>query len=391
MGHIIGQHGVSTDPTKIEDVVNWKTPNTLKKLRGFLGLAGYYRKFFRNFGIICKPLTHLLGKGVPFAWYQETETAFQALKTALVTALVLALPVFTKSFTVQTDASDAGIGAVLSQEGHLVAFVSKALGPKTRGLSTYEKEYLAILLAVDQWRPYLQHNEFLILTDHHGLMHITDQRLHTPWQHKAFTKLLGLHYRVVYRKGLSNAAADALSHKYEDSTNQCLALSECTPVWLADVVHGYFQDEQSKQLLTELSLNPHAKEHYTLSQGVLRFKGRIWVGNNSQMQHQLITALHSSPVGGHSGFPVTYQRIKALFAWPGMKKMIHQWVQDCTICQQAKPDCAKYPGLLQPLPIPDVAWQVVTLDFIEGLPKSKSYNCILVVVDKFSRYAHFVP
>lgn len=164
-------------------------------------------------------------------------------------------------------------------------------------------------------------------------MHITDQRLHTPWQHKAFTKLLGLQYRIAYRKGPHNAAADALSRKYEDNDNACLALSECTPTWLDAVVQGYYSDEYSKQLLTEVSLDPNARNQFQLSQGVMKFKGRIWVGNNTSIQQQLLNNLHSSPMGGHSGFPVTYQRVKALFAWPHMKKMIYQWVHNCTICQ----------------------------------------------------------
>ena len=93
------------------------------------------------------------------------------------TTPVLALPNFSRPFQLQTDASDSGVGAVLLQDGHPLAFVSKALGPRTRGLSTYEKEYLAILIAVDQWRSYLQHDEFVIFTDQRSLMHITDQRL----------------------------------------------------------------------------------------------------------------------------------------------------------------------------------------------------------------------
>jgi hypothetical protein len=99
-------------------------------------------------------------------------------------------------FTVETDASDAGIDAILLQDSHPIAFVSKALGPRTRGLSTYEKEYLAILLAIDQWRPYLQHAEFRILTDQRSLAHLSDQQLHTPWQQKALTKMLGLQYKI---------------------------------------------------------------------------------------------------------------------------------------------------------------------------------------------------
>jgi hypothetical protein len=102
---------------------------------------------------------------------------------------------------------------VLLQEGHPLAFVSKALGPKNQGLSVYEKEYLAIILAVTQWIQYLLHAEFLIFTDHRSLSHLTEQKLHTPWQQRVFSKLLGLQYRVVYKKGIENGAADALSRR----------------------------------------------------------------------------------------------------------------------------------------------------------------------------------
>ena len=194
LGHIISDKGVTTDPAKVEEVVNWQVPTSLKKLRGFLCLAGYNRKFVRNFGLLSKPLTQLLKKDVPFIWSPAADQTFQSLKMALVSAPVLALPDFSQPFTVETDACDVGIGAVLSQQGHPIAYISKALGVKTRGLSTYEKEYLAILLAVDHWRSYLQQGEFIILTDHHSLMHLNEQRIHTPWQHKAFTKLLGLQF-----------------------------------------------------------------------------------------------------------------------------------------------------------------------------------------------------
>jgi hypothetical protein len=144
-----------------------------------LGLSGYYRKFVKNYGIISKTLTNLLRKGVPYVWTVETDTAFHSLKQALITAPVLALPDFSKPFVVETDASDIGIGAVLLQDKHPIAFVSSALGPRTRGLSTYETEYLAILLALDQWRPYLQSGEFQIVTDQRSLAHLNDQNLHT--------------------------------------------------------------------------------------------------------------------------------------------------------------------------------------------------------------------
>ena len=130
--------------------------------------------------------------------------AFQALKSALCQSPALALPNFAKPFTIETDASDSRISAVLMQNGHPLAYFSKALGPKSRGLSTYEKEYMAILLVVQNWRSYLQFQEFVILTDQKSLTQLTDQHLHTHWQQRIFSKLLGLQYRIVYRPSADN-------------------------------------------------------------------------------------------------------------------------------------------------------------------------------------------
>ena len=124
---------------------------------------------------------------------------------------------------------------MLLQEGHPIAFVSKSLGPRTKGLSTYEKEHLAILMAVDQWRSYLQHAEFRIVTDQRSLSHLNDQHLHTPWQHKALTKMLGLQYTIVYRKGTENTAADALSRR-PHVTSMLHAISSSQSAWLTEVV-----------------------------------------------------------------------------------------------------------------------------------------------------------
>jgi transposase InsO family protein len=307
----------------------------------------------------------------------------------LSTAPVLALPDFSKQFAIETDASGKGIGVVLTQEGHPLAFVSKALSTKTQGLSTYKKEYLAVLLAVNQWRPYLQYSEFIIFSDQHSLSHLSEQRLHTPWQQRVFTELLGLQYRIVYKKGVDNGAADALSRRPQEGL-EVFHVSATSPQWLSKVVQGYSQDNKAQSLLTELSLHPTTEGPYSLHQGLICYKDRVWLGNNLSVHQQVLSALHDSALGDHSGFPVTYRRVKQLFSWPGLKKTVKDYVTSCSICQQVKSDRAKYPGLLQPLPVLEHAWQVVSLDFIEGLPRSGNADCILVVVDTFSKYAHFI-
>jgi hypothetical protein len=186
LGHIISTAGVATDPAKIEAVQQWPRPSNIKQLRGFLGLAGYYRKFIRQFGVICRPLTNLLKKNTTFVWSPLTNDAFVTLKKALVQAPVLALPDFSQEFVLETDACATGVGAVLMQKGHPLAFLSRALGPKNQALSIYDKECLAILLAIEKWKPYLQHGSFVIHTDQKSLTQLGEHKFNTMIQQKAF-------------------------------------------------------------------------------------------------------------------------------------------------------------------------------------------------------------
>jgi len=308
---VISAASLSTDPAKVQAVADWPVPSNIRELRGFLGLAGYYRKFVKHFGILAKPLTELLKKDQLFVWTPAHAEAFELLKAALCSAPVLALPDFTKPFHIETDASGSGISAVLQQDGHPLAFISKPLSNRNQGLTVYEKEYLAILLAVDHWRHYLLQAEFYIHTDHQSLTHLKDQRLHTAWQQKVFARLMGLRYKILYKKGTENGAVDALSQRRHPE--QLMAISSITHQWLEAVVLSYQADLEANKLLSQLAINPESMPSYSLVQGVIRYKGRIWLGSSKAIQQQVLTAFHASPMGGHSGAPATYSRLKRLF------------------------------------------------------------------------------
>jgi hypothetical protein len=173
LGHIISQQGVDTDPSKTASMVNWSTPRSITEVRAFLGLTGYYRKFVRNYGIMAKPLTSLL-KQKTFTWTPEAERAFQSLETTMCSVLVPQLPDFEESFEIETNACDKGVGAVLSQKGHPIAFFNKSLSTANQKLSIYEKEFLVVLMAVDKWRSYLIRKPFIIRTYHQSLCHLQD-------------------------------------------------------------------------------------------------------------------------------------------------------------------------------------------------------------------------
>lgn len=307
----------------------------------------------------------------------------------MTTTPVLTLPNFQLPFQVETDACGEGIGAVLMQEGKPIAFLSKALGDKHKSLSIYEKEFLALIMAVEKWRPYLQRQEFIILTDHKSLSYLQKQNLHSEMQRKVMTRLMGLQFRIVYKKGKDNKAADALSRLGHLHAIQ--AVSMVKPDWIQEVINFYATDPRAQQLLSELAVTSPNSTGYSLQDGIIKYKTQIWVGQNAALQTKLITTFHSSAIGGHSGIKATYRRLKNHFAWKGMKGDVEAYIKQCHICQQAKHSNAHPAGLLQPLPIPQGVWMDLSMDFIEGLPKSQGFSVILVVVDRLTKYAHFVP
>ena len=194
---------------------------------------------------------------------------------------------------------------------------------------------------------------------------------------------------MVYKKGSTNAVAAGLSRQCHEFHS--ISTSVAKPAWLDNLQQGYEDDPHAKALITELSVTHSNDKGFSLQDGILRYKGRVWVGNNDLAQQHILQALHSSGLGGHSGVLATYHRVKQYFAWTKMKETVHQYVSRCSICQQAKSEHVRTPGLLHPLPVPTEAWQVICMDFIEGLPLSNNCNVILVVIDKFSKYSHFIP
>lgn len=192
------------------------------------------------------------------------------------------------------------------------------------------------------------------------------------------------------KKGLENNATDALSRQLPAHTVEVSALSVSIPSWLQDVPSGYVTDPDTQCILKSLANNGKHHANFELQSEILYFKKRIWIGDNIPLQQQILANLHTAAVGGHSGNLATYQRVKQLFAWPGLRQSVHSFVQTCDICQRAKSEHVKLPGLLQPLEVPDHAWQIISMDFIERLPLSASCNVILVIVDKFSKFAHFL-
>lgn len=216
-----------------------------------------------------------------------------------------------------------------------------------------------------------------------------EQKVTTALQQRWISKLLGLDYEIQYKRGAENKVADALSRRDSDSY-EFSAMTVLKPKWLEEVLLSYQSDPICQKNLSAKAIDPTCYEDYSLVGDVLRYKSRIYVGSNSDLRSRIILNLHASSLGGHSGNHATYQRIKSLFYWPGLKSQVVSFVQNCETCKMTKSVTTPYPGLLQPLEVPDQAWTHLSMDFIEGLPKSDGKNVILVVIDRFSKYAHFI-
>ncbi|KOM25332.1 hypothetical protein LR48_Vigan97s002200 [Vigna angularis] len=173
LGHWISARGVEMDEDKVRAVIDWEKPKTVKALRGFLGLTRYYRRFVKDYGKIAKPLTDLLKKG-QFTWTEQAEEAMSRLKKAITTAPVLVLPDFDQPFHIECDASGRGVGAVLMQGKKPIAFFSKALSEGSLSKSIYEKELMALVLAIQHWRPYLLGQRFVVHTDQRSLKYLLE-------------------------------------------------------------------------------------------------------------------------------------------------------------------------------------------------------------------------
>jgi len=213
LGHVVFGRGVEMEPTKLQAVREWPTPSSVTQLRAFLGLTGYCRRFIRHYAVIAGPLTDLLQKN-GFQCFPTVQAAFEHLKTALVSTPVLALPDSSKPFILEIDASTVGIGVVLAQDGHPIAYFSKKLSSRLQQQSAYVRELYAITEVVAKFRYYLIGHHFVIRTDQRSLKHLQDQTIQTPEQEAWLPKLLGFSYAIEYKPGPTNAAADALSRSF---------------------------------------------------------------------------------------------------------------------------------------------------------------------------------
>jgi hypothetical protein len=238
LGHVISSEGITVDPSKVRDVLDWEPLKSVRQVRSFLGLAGYYRRFIPNFSKISKPITELLKKGIKYVWSKECDEAFQTLKKLLTTSAVLAQPDIAKPFDVYCDTSGTGLGCVLMQEGRVISY-SRQLRCHEEHYPTHDLELAAVVIALRTCRHYLLGNVVYIYTDHKRLKYIFTQPDLNMRQRRWLELIKYYELEVHYHPGKANVVADVLSCK--DHSNYLPAVRSTG-------------EESSTQVLPDLSL-----------------------------------------------------------------------------------------------------------------------------------------
>eukprot|EP00253_Pinus_taeda_P026215 PITA_26215 len=393
LGHVITKEGIAVDPEKIRTIMEWPIPKDVADIRSFMGLAGYYRRFVESFSRIAYTITSLQKKGKVFKWTAECQQSFDRLKHLLTTAPILSIADPNKDYVVCTDASKEGVGGVLMQEGKVIAYESRKLKEQERKYSAYDLELAAVIHALKMWRHYLLGRKFLLLTDHHSLTNYFSQPTLNARQGRWADFLNGFDFEIKHLKGKENQVADALSRKV-----QCLCELSVSK-WrnslfeqIKSVANQDYEYQQLKQQVQQ-SVKERLQQGYTLDNaGMMYFNKKLYVPDSVDLKNLILDEFHTSHYTGHPGYQKMVTALRKEYFWPRMKKQVAEYLAKCLECQQIKAEHQHPAGLLQPLLIPEWKWETISMDFITGLPRTrKKHDSIMVVVDKFSKAAHFIP
>ncbi|SJL16280.1 uncharacterized protein ARMOST_19800 [Armillaria ostoyae] len=401
LGVIISEGSIRMDPIKLAGIAEWPTPTKKKELQSFLGFANFYRRFIKGYSDIVRPMTRLTGKEV-WTWGTAQQLAFQQLKNRFAIDVILRIPTEKGQFRVEADASEGAIGAVLSQEQdgkwRPVAFLSKALTITERNYEIYDKELLAIMLALDEWRHYLMGAavDFEIWTDHQNLQYFRKPQKLNRRQARWVTELAEYHFTLHHKPGASNKKADLLSRRADhpqgqDDNDEITVLSpehfrtmimpttNETHERIKSATRSHQKWDQG--IANSLNHEKGIKER----DGLLYYDQRIYVPRDSATRGEVISRCHDHITAGHPGIEKTKELVLRDYWWPKLKKDVETYVRGCETCARTKASTQARRAPLHPNEIPSEPWTHISVDMITGLVPCKGLDAILVIVDRFSK------
>ncbi|QRW26690.1 Retrotransposable element Tf2 protein [Rhizoctonia solani] len=404
------------DQKKIEAVTSWPQPKTVKQVQAFLGFVNYLRRFIPNFSSVARPLHNLTKKETPWSWGNQEEAAFQELKLLVIQSPVLVHSNPDLPYYLETDASGVAMGAILSQQGldnwlHPVAYMSKSFSGAKANYDTHNKELLAIIKALEEWRIFLEATgrPIQVFTDHWNLEYWMQAQTfncrHACWR----IFLSNFNFKIHYCPGKQSGKPDALSRRldYTDEPKEpevmlpeeVFANTSEEELDIVTEIRSKLREDPSLdqiiQFLTEDADNapPSIRKaywDYDWEEDLLWYCGKLVVLDSEPLKGWLLKEFHDSPLAGHPGQQRTLELLSQNYWWPGMKSSAKEWVECCPTCQANRR--AHNPVIaLKPLEVPPFPFHTISYDFITGFPKSEGYDAILVVIDSFSKFGHFIP
>ena len=389
LGHVVGADGIKVDPKKTDAIQRWPVPQDVHQVRMFLGLAGYYRKFVKGFSHIVAPLVELTKKAVSVSvvnrWGVAEQSAFEAVKQALTNPPVLAFPDVSKPYVLYTDSSQFAYGATLVQDQgkgeQPICFFSHKLNAAERNYGVGELELLAVVRALKEFRTYLEGAEFSVCTDHHNLKYVHTQLPPSKRYARWLEYLQQFTATITYVKGSKNMA-DALSRRPDHVHVNSVVLSVDL---LDDIRQAYGKDQcyQSQNFLKQLTFDEQLQ--------VYRYQDRVAVPADPVLRQRILHECHDTITSGHFGVDKTLYAVCSRFWWPRMRHVVEKYVQSCPVCQRIKADKRRAAGKLQPLPVPEQAWESVAMDFVTDLPVCDGYDAVWTVTDRLTKMVHFIP
>ncbi|SGY29992.1 BQ5605_C002g01105 [Microbotryum silenes-dioicae] len=415
LGFIISPSGVSMSQDKVKAITSWPTPTSLKELQQFLGFCNFYRRFIEGYSRVIAPLTRLLKKNTPFLLDSAALSSLDRLKQIFTSGAILCHFNPLLPSIIETDASDFAISGILSQvtDGHLrpVAFMSRKMLPAEQNYEIHDKELLAIVECIKIWRHYLEGSQhpFKIYTDHAALQYFQTKRVLTRRQARWSETVNHHKYTIEYRSGSKNNKADTLSRrpdfseggKASEQPGQILLrpytlaaslVKFSPPSDIVDLIKFHLsQDPVSNQIVNDLNHDSTLHPYFKLQDNLLLHHDKIYIPNAEPLKVKLLAQAHDSLLSGHPGQVKTFELLDRNYTWPGMRQFVNNYVKTCDSCQRNKPTHHRKHGHLQPLPIPSKPWSSLSMDHIVDLPPSSGFDCVLVVVDRLTKEAHFIP
>ncbi|KAL5475685.1 hypothetical protein EMCRGX_G025531 [Ephydatia muelleri] len=431
LGHVITSEGLRTNQKLVQAVQEFPTPKDLSRVRQYLGMCSYYRRFIPHFATIAKPLHILTRKGAEFEWTAQCEDAFQTLKTKLLCAPVLAYPDMTKPFVLETDASGSGVGAVLSQSQddgtfHPVAYASRSLTRPESNYGITELETLAVVWALTHFRGYLYGNSVTVYTDHAAVKAVLEtpnpSGKHARWWSKVYESGVKS-ISIIYKSGKSNTNADALSRNPVGPATQQVeevqvaaiqtdgTVAELLAAEPQQVQQVDFREEQKKdphvmqtiRFLEEGELPQEEKQArklalqapmFAVTDGILYYvetKGGVRrVVLPKHLQRQLVEESHGGRYAGHFCGPKVYSMLAKHWWWEGMYTDVLQFCRSCPECAIATGGGRPVKPLLSPIPV-QRPFQIFGVDLMELPATSQGNKYVVVFQDFFSKWPLVFP